>query len=136
MQDSNWFDQQTLVDEFTLYFPFIARHAVVYRVKTYGLLEMDLDDGTTFVFDWYDKSLFQIKDDDSDNEKLWRKHFKYKLVKLLFFRRMSQKKLSELTGISEITISKYMNGTSTPSLFNARKIARALNVDINELIDI
>lgn len=134
---STGFEEQELIDEFKLYFPLIAEHAVEYEIKTYGLLLVILNDGSQLIFDWYDKSILNLKDNlDDISEDAWRKHFRYKLVKLLRHRHMPQKVLSELTGISEQTLTKYTNGSATPSLYNARKIARALKVDVSELVDI
>lgn len=131
------FTVQELVNDFKLHFPLVAKHAVKYRLKKYGLLEVVLDDNSKLVFDYVNKSIFNIKDNlDDISETDWRKHFRYKLIMILYKAGMSQKRLAEKTGISEVTICKYTNGSATPSLYNARKIARALGIDINELIDI
>lgn len=134
---SNCLEEQELINDFELYFPLVAKHVFSYKLKSYGLLEIVLDDDSKLVYDWYDKSILNLKDNlDDISEEAWRKHFRYKLVKLLRQRHMPQKVLSELTGISERTLTKYTNGSATPSSYNIRKIARSLKVDINELIDI
>ena len=46
---------------------------------------------------------------------------------------MSQKELSEWTGISESTISKYIHGELMPGIKNLVNIAVALDVDITDL---
>ena len=134
---SNCLEEQELIDDFELYFPWVAKHVFSYKLKSYGLLEIVLDDNSKLIYDWYDKSILNLKDNlDDISEEAWRKHFRYKLIKLLNNRHIPQKVLSELTGISERTLTKYTNGLATPSLYNARKIARALKVDVCELVDI
>lgn len=133
----NCLEEQELINDFELYFPLVAKHVFSYKLKSYGLLEIVLDDNSKLIYDCHDKSILNLKDNlDDISEEAWRKHFRYKLVKLLNHRHMPQKVLSELTGISERTLTKYTNGSATPSLYNARKIARAFKVDICELIDI
>ena len=49
-------------------------------------------------------------------------------------RGMSQEKLSSLSGISQQSISFIENGTNSPTLFTAEKLADALNVSMIELL--
>ena len=48
---------------------------------------------------------------------------------------MCQIELSELTGISESTISRYIAGNAMPSLLNIIKIMRALECTFEDLVD-
>lgn len=48
---------------------------------------------------------------------------------------ITQKKLSELTGIAEITIRQYEAGKYAPKFDKVRLIAKALNVTIDTLLD-
>lgn len=48
--------------------------------------------------------------------------------------RMSQDKLSELTGINQQQISYIENGKACPKLETVIKLAEALNVTVNDLI--
>ena len=78
------FTEQELVNDFKLHFPLVAKHAVKYRLKKYGLLEVILDDNSKLVFDYVNKSIFNIKDNlDDISETDWRKHFRYKLIMIL-----------------------------------------------------
>ncbi len=56
-----------------------------------------------------------------------------KLKDILEDRCMTQRKLSDKTGISEITISRYVNGKRTPNVREAMLIARALNVSVDTI---
>ena len=57
------------------------------------------------------------------------------LKDLLNDSRISQKELSELTGISEPTISRYIAGNMMPTLKNIVSIMEALDCDYEDLID-
>lgn len=47
---------------------------------------------------------------------------------------MTQRQLSEASGINRASIAKYETGKSVPSLNNAEKLAKALDVKIEELM--
>lgn len=51
-------------------------------------------------------------------------------------KKMSQKKLGEKLGVSQQQIAQYECGTRVPKLDTIVKIANALDIDINELLDI
>ena len=42
----------------------------------------------------------------------------------------TQRELSEMTGITDVTISRYVNGLRVPKVTNLKKIADALGVGI------
>lgn len=60
---------------------------------------------------------------------------KYALNKVMEIRGMSAYKLSKMTGISQDAIGMYRKGKRTPRLNNLRKIADALDVPMDFLID-
>lgn len=59
-----------------------------------------------------------------------------KIKKLRKERKLTQNKLSEISGISESAIRKYEKGERIPKIDVIKKIAMALEVDISELITI
>ena len=48
---------------------------------------------------------------------------------------MSQRELAEKTGITEVTMSRYINGNRVPKAPVAMCIARVLGVDISEIVE-
>lgn len=48
---------------------------------------------------------------------------------------INQKKLSELSGITEPSVSRYLKGERTPRIDIITSFARVLNLDINDLLD-
>ena len=58
-----------------------------------------------------------------------------KKIKLIrSFRGFTQKELGDLAGIHEVAIRKYELGKNTPKPEQLRKIAAALNVNVNSLV--
>lgn len=125
-----------LIDEFLMQCPIdrdmIVRHYMFSETE----LVVVLKDGRSVLYDWMEGTYrFFVKTKCIDNEDAWRLEFARRLYKKMTARGMSQNTLAELSGISFITISKYMNGKSTPSLFNAEKLANALKCSVGELIN-
>lgn len=66
-----------------------------------------------------------VRDDE------YKKEFGRRLKKIMLKERITQDDLTEKTGISQCTISKYINGISVPSFTNAVKIANALHYSVD-----
>lgn len=67
------------------------------------------------------------------DEAIWRKEFSERLTKKMRYTGINQERLSSETGISSVTLSKYMNGKATPSGYNLDRLSRALKCSIYEL---
>lgn len=103
-----------------------------------GQLEITVkvEGGKKYVYDMMTRMAYSIRDEIEEelSEEEWRKNFSRNFNHKLRNISMTQDRLSELTGISQITISKYSNGKATPSSYNLRKIVKVLNCSIHELI--
>lgn len=129
-----------IIDDFKKYFPVIDKHAKTYEVKPHGLMIVKMDDDDILLFNQNDKSIRTFKEGYSSSlydvdEEIMKIYFSSKLNSLLELRGMNRKDLADITGISSTSICQYTAGISTPNLFNARKIANALGVSVNDLID-
>ena len=65
----------------------------------------------------------------------WAKEFGNNLKSLLEEWGVSQKELSEMSGISEPTISRCLRGEYVPNIRTVINIGHALNCDVEDLID-
>ena len=65
----------------------------------------------------------------------WLQLFGENLKRKLKYARMSQKELSDATGISESAISNYINGRQLPTVRSVLNICYELVFDTDELID-
>lgn len=70
---------------------------------------------------------------DNVSEERWRIEFASRLNQKMAMTGISRWQLSRMTDIPEVTLSRYMNGRSTPSMFKGILIARALRCSIEEL---
>lgn len=98
-----------------------------------------IDDGYNYIYDASDESLNlyikRLEADELLEEAEWRNRFGMRLRSKMKKSRIGQDELSEMTGISRVTLSKYMNGKVTPSAYNLKKLARCLNCYVRELTD-
>lgn len=65
----------------------------------------------------------------------WIRIFGDNLASILEEYRMSQRELADAAGLSESSISKYINKQIAPSIFAIINIADALGVTVDELVD-
>lgn len=69
------------------------------------------------------------------SEHEWLLYFSDCLYDIMQERKISQRELSDLTGLGEGTISKYINGTNIPKATTVVKLAIALGCSTDELIN-
>ena len=123
-----------LYKEYELYCPqYASITEECYQENEWDLIAI-LKDGTRIMYDGEQHSIRSLPDSNDISEEQLRIEFSKRVSKILRRRGMSQLELSNLTGISTTTISKYMSRKATPSLYNANRIARALGCSIDELM--
>ena len=103
-----------------------------------GEITIKVSDGRKYAFDFrrlYNPILLPDFQDDMEDidEQQWRRNFAMRVHRRMEYIGVSQEWLSNKTGISQVTISKYLNGRSSPSGPNIERIARALGCSIGEL---
>lgn len=123
-----------IVYNFEALFPKVYENARRVVDAGYEQLIIEMRDRQIFVYDDFDKRLIrldrmvgtELSDDDC------RKEFGLKLRTMMSRFGTTQSMLSEKTGISQGIISRYINGASSPTYVNARKIANAMSCSVNE----
>ena len=68
-------------------------------------------------------------------EAAWVRTFGDNLASILDEYRITQRELADEAGLSESTISRYINKETAPSIFAIINISYALDISIDELID-
>ena len=126
---SNW-----LYKEYALYWPEYERMTVDWYEESEWDLVANLSDGSRVIFDGNLHTIRNLPISGEIDEKQCRLEFGKRLCKMLNRRGITQLELSQKTGISPMAISNYINRKATPSLYNASKIARALNCSIDSLL--
>lgn len=134
--DTKW---ESIIDEFVLHYRYLADKIIGWYPSGQGEIIIMLKDGTKFRYDSIEKNTYPIYDPDEDNiledELEWRKMFSNRLCAKMHKFGYNQSLLSEATGISQVTISKYINCKATPTAYNVQKLAKALHCNSFELIE-
>lgn len=102
-------------------------------------LIVEFKDGSKDIYDviFDSRRTYKTEDDipDFDDEEIYRKWFARNLDRCLYKKQFPNWKIARETGISEQTISYYINGVRLPNARNIYKLARVLDVSYDELMD-
>ena len=130
-----------IVREYKLWYPTFYKRTVDCAITGYHLLLAVLDDGTKLEFCSLDNSLRDVtRSYDTDyldnmDDVEYRREFGDRLKTLLRDRNFRHDFLANTVGISRQSMSMYINGKAMPSIHIVRRIARALDCDIRDLVD-
>lgn len=127
-----------IYEDFINHYPKWADKIISWTPSDEREIAIYTESGVNFCYDFYDKGIRFFKDDKKYSaldysEEEWRDIFKRKLDRIMRIRGCDVDELSELSGISTITIYKYLRGDSTPSGYNTYRIALALDCSVGEL---
>lgn len=123
-----------MFDRFNLYFPSIAKQAVTYKADSPTTLIVELDDGTSVLWDDDNTSFRNLPSHGLDiTESQHRREFGHRLRKIMIQRNITQSELAELIGLNQSQISNYIRGKTTPTWYMVDRIAKALNCSTDEL---
>ena len=123
-----------LIDRLDRCYPSLVKNAVEYIQDSPTELIIKLNDGSTVLYEDIDQTVRVLPQDSSNmTEQQCRHEFSVRLRQIMFKRGITQKELSEETGISEVTLSHYITGKRTPNFYNVDKISKALRCSIDSL---
>lgn len=127
---------EQLLDQFELYYPEYYSQAVDWWVTGRMSIGVKLQNGEILDFDHMENSIRWIRlDDYEQNEEIRRKTFGCNLEKMIPFTGMSKSELAAKLGITNAMLSRYLRGTSMPSVDKAHQIARLVGCSTDELFD-
>ena len=115
-----------LIDEVVDWYP-IGQMRIVVVLEDDRRLVYELVGNRTYPF-------YEPESVDTDDEPVWRNEFSKRLCKKIEYTGITQDRLADESGISRMTISKYVNGKATPSLYNTKRLCKALKCHISELM--
>ena len=123
-----------ILDWFAMDFRTLNSQAVSYTpVNDYEMI-VRLNDGDSILYDRENHTIRNLpRDASSMSEEQFRREFGYRLRRLMERRGLTQGELADRTGSSQVAISNYIRGKTTPSSYTVDKIAKALNCSIDEL---
>lgn len=120
--------------------PYMEKELVEWSPRGEWGIRITLTDGSEYDYDVITNGIRKVINHrmsgmEDITEERCRASISYHLVELMALRGFSQNTLSEYTGLSKGSINNYINGTSTPSATALRKMARALDCNITDLLD-
>lgn len=123
-----------LFERFKTFFPCYAEDVVYWQPDGPGQILCVMSDRGKILYDDNTRTAYCMRyREDVDNEEVYRRDFGYRLYTIMNNKGISQKTLSELTGISARMLSNYIHGVSSPSHYNVVKLARVLGCSPNQL---
>lgn len=123
---------EDIFEDFSRRFPNMVDQVVEYQEVNDTTILISLSDGCQMKYYGDSGSFRVIKEFDGSRED-WSKHFANNLIDMMNYRGMDQTYLSERSGVSQQSISNYMNGKGMPTGYVINKLAKALSCDISDL---
>ena len=130
-------DSIELFDNFEKEFPLLTNDIA----KTIGLsdhtMEVYYKDGSVGIYDQLLHSFRYIprKTRQQMTESRWRIELGHKIYRTMMERGMLMSELSDISGISYSSLSKYINGHKSPGSYTLKRIATSLGVEVGYLTD-
>lgn len=116
--------------------PYISKENVEsYKALNEHDLLVTYKNGTMEIFDTFLNTSRQVNKIKDNNDEQLKLSFKRKLQTLMNRRWITQEELAKRINTSQQMISRYLTGQSIPSAITLKKIADALDCNINEFYD-
>lgn len=123
-----------IIDWFSLDFRGLNSQAVAYTPLNDYEMIVRLNDGDSILYDCENHTIRNLPSDAASmSEEQFRREFGHRLRRKMERQGLTQTDLAERTNSSQVAISNYLRGKTTPSAYMVDKIAKALNCSIDEL---
>ena len=128
---------EELYSDFVQYFPLMVKNIKTTNPLSDTLLEIYYEDGSVGIFDRLLTSFRFIPNGKRRQmtESRWKIELGHKIYRTMMEKGILMTELSELSGVSYSTLSKYVNGHLTPGSYTLKRIASALGVEVGYLTD-
>ena len=123
-----------IYQNFKTYYPFLDSAVVSWSPDGPNSIIAELSDGSTLEYNDRLRSFRTVREFDGTKES-WKREFSSKLIKMMADKGCDQIYLSEISDISQQSISNYLNKKAIPNCYTASKLAKALGCAVSELID-
>lgn len=100
---------------------------------------VELRDESVYLYDYINKTARRASSIDAlcrkpSNEEEWRQAFAKRLYRKMRIAGLTQDDLAWEADISTASVTKYMNGMATPTVYNLIRIANVLGCSVNDLV--
>lgn len=127
---------QKMLEQFEYYYPNLYEKTVDWWPSGRMTITVRLQDRDEFEFNPMDNSIRRIRVNEFDHDEDARKKaFGANLEKQLIASGLSKGELAERLGITNAMLSRYLRGTSMPSIDKGYLIANVLGCSVEELFD-
>ena len=123
-----------IYQNFKTYYPLLDSAVVSWSPNGPNSIITELSDGSTLEYNDRLRSFRTVREFDGTKES-WKREFSSKLIKMMADKGCDQIYLSEISDISQQSISNYLNKKAIPNCYTASKLAKALGCTVSELID-
>ena len=123
-----------IYQNFKTYYPFLGSAVVSWSPNGPNSIIAELSDGSILEYNDRLHAFRTVREFDGTKES-WKREFSSKLIKMMADKGCDQIYLSEISDISQQSISNYLNKKAIPNCYTASKLAKALGCTVSELID-
>ena len=119
---------------FKAYYPFLDEEVSSWSPNGLNSIIAELLDGTIIEYNDALRSFRTVRKFDG-TEDSWKREFASKLIKMMANKGCDQTYLSEISGVSQVSISKYLNKKAIPNCYTVFKLSKALGCNVSDLMD-
>lgn len=124
-----------MLERFEYYYPYWYKDLVDWWPSGRTSITVKLEDGTLLDFNSFDDSVKNIQPNNyaKDVETL-RKDIGYNIKKIIQTRGIAQSDIAKMCGITEAMLSRYIHGTSLPSIDKVHTLASVLGCRVIDIL--
>ena len=123
-----------IYQNFKTYYPFLGSAVVSWSPDGPNSIIAELSDGSILEYNDRLRSFRTVREFDGTEES-WKREFSSKLIKMMADKGCDQTCLSEISNISQQSISNYLHKKAIPNCYTVFKLSQALGCTVSELID-
>lgn len=124
-----------VLKNFQFYHRSLATQMVGCYETKFGEIVVELTGGRKVLYNDFDQSarFLPVEGYELTEEEIL-EEFSNRLRYLMRLRRITQRDLSEMTGLTQPAISKYVSGRTMPNMHSLYKLSRALDCSVDDLM--
>ena len=119
---------------FKTYYPFLDSEVRSWSPNGINSIIAELLDGTVIEYNDALRSFRTVRKFDGTEES-WKREFSSKLIKMMANKGCDQTYLSEISGVSQVSISNYLNKKAIPNCYTVFKLSKALGCSVTDLME-
>ena len=123
-----------IYQNFKTYYPFLDSAVVSWSPNGPNSIIAELSDGSILEYNDRLRAFRTVLEFDGTEES-WKREFSSKLIKMMADKGCDQAYLSEISNISQQSISNYLHKKAIPNCYTVFKLSQALGCTVSELID-